>query len=398
MSNIQWDAHVYITNLFIETIPKDQRSDEVLASIGLERYGVFALLQLLLTKPIRQKISSLEEPERTQWKASFSDALTQGLTDQAIEVVATLNLQPMVRTMVIKLGQEDDHLALLQKGFETLSGLLYQAYGFKVTGCFSPVFNDFFRIGHAYRQVCKLQTYHYCIGVGQGAFTETFVMDERPSLIEYKYLHHIEKLLDDQDWPGVHDQVTTLAANLRDHPINDSKTAYICKEIFSMTIRSFFKESGARQEEIRRLNEGIIMFNDWFDDIDEVVMHYLAIISTASSDRLTGNIHPHIRKMLAMIHGHYKEAISLVEIADALGLSTAYLSRLFKAEMGGTNYKVYLTAYRINLAKGMLVETTKKVEEIREAVGYQSQSQFSRVFKRMEGMAPSQYRQLYRRL
>lgn len=398
MSNYEWDVQVYITNLLIETMPNQYRNDEVLRSIGLDPQGRYGVLQLLLTSPIRQKIGGLEEPELTQWKTTFAHVLTEAIEDDQLSVIATLNLQPMIRTIVFRLKgdlEEKEEQSYLEDNYNRLTKQLYQRYGFGVIGCFGSIFTEFFDIGTIYRKVRKLQAYHYCIGVGRCAFDSDFMMDQGHSLVEYKYLHHFEQLIKEEDWLGINELVTTIATTLKMHPVKDSKTAYICKELFSITIRHFLKESGSHEGEIRQLNEGIIMFDDLFDDIGEVVHHYLDIISIASANSVEGSIHPHIRKTLTLIHTSFKEPITLEGTADQLGLSTAYLSRLFKAETAIT-FKGYLTGYRIDLAKKMLTESTKKIEQIRKDVGYQSQSQFARAFKKREGLSASQYRQLYR--
>ncbi|MBE3571712.1 MAG: PocR ligand-binding domain-containing protein [Moorella humiferrea] len=102
---------------------------------------------------------------------------------------------------------------------------------------------------------------------------------------------------------------------------------------------------------------------------------------------------PPVEKVVAYINAHYRESISLEDIAAIVGLSPAHLSRLFKREMGRTVIE-YLTLVRIEAAKRMLREG-KTLEEVAAATGFSEVTYFSRVFKRETGVTPGTYRSRY---
>lgn len=83
--------------------------------------------------------------------------------------------------------------------------------------------------------------------------------------------------------------------------------------------------------------------------------------------------------------------ISAESVADFFSISTSYLSRLFKDQVG-ENFVDYLHNIRISKAKHMLSVTENAVLDIADAVGYNSLSNFTRVFKRYEGITPTEYR------
>lgn len=87
---------------------------------------------------------------------------------------------------------------------------------------------------------------------------------------------------------------------------------------------------------------------------------------------------------------HYKEAISLNEMADIMSISRPYLSSLFKKEMG-ISFKDYLISFRINRALEILQEKDLPLWMVADMVGYPDYAQFSKIFKRKMGMSPSQY-------
>lgn len=91
----------------------------------------------------------------------------------------------------------------------------------------------------------------------------------------------------------------------------------------------------------------------------------------------------------------YPTGVSLEEIADKIGLSSAYLSTLFKNETG-TKFSDYLMEIRMNQAKKLLKNTNLSMVEIAEAIGYKDTKYFSRAFKKTVGIKPSMFRKLYR--
>ena len=92
----------------------------------------------------------------------------------------------------------------------------------------------------------------------------------------------------------------------------------------------------------------------------------------------------------AYLDEHYDQDIGLSELADRAGMSTAYLSVLFKTEVG-TSYVKYLTDLRIKKAKKLL-QDGYKVNEVSEMVGYNNYRYFCDIFKKHEGMTPNEYK------
>lgn len=95
---------------------------------------------------------------------------------------------------------------------------------------------------------------------------------------------------------------------------------------------------------------------------------------------------------ITFIHNHPRENISMKEMADLCHLSPSYFSRRFRQETGET-FVNYINRQKIELAKELLRGTNKSVAQISGEVGYQNVSNFIAVFKRMEGVTPSLYRQ-----
>ena len=88
---------------------------------------------------------------------------------------------------------------------------------------------------------------------------------------------------------------------------------------------------------------------------------------------------------------HLAEDISLSVLAEEFHLSSQYISQLFKSEIG-VNFLAYLTNIRMEKAKKLLLSTSLSISEVSERSGYGDYRVFTKVFKKSEGITPSQYR------
>jgi AraC-like DNA-binding protein len=98
-----------------------------------------------------------------------------------------------------------------------------------------------------------------------------------------------------------------------------------------------------------------------------------------------------IWKTRKFIEQHSAEEISLAAVAKAVSFNANYLSERFK-QVTGVNFVEYVARTRFEKACRLLHEDHLKISEIAFAVGFQSLSQFNRVFKRLSGKSPTQYR------
>lgn len=96
------------------------------------------------------------------------------------------------------------------------------------------------------------------------------------------------------------------------------------------------------------------------------------------------------------VQQHYSDCSLSIEAAAAYfqTIPSAF-SRSFKEEFG-LSFPKYLTRFRLNQAKELLLSTTLTVDEVAEAVGISNRATFNRVFNQQEGMPPGKYRSLYR--
>lgn len=100
---------------------------------------------------------------------------------------------------------------------------------------------------------------------------------------------------------------------------------------------------------------------------------------------------PVITRAKHFIHEHQDEELSLGQVAKSVNTSTFYFCKLFK-KATGVNFTEYVSRVRIEKAKGLLLNPNLRVSEIAYEVGFQSLTHFNRVFKKLMGQSPTQYR------
>jgi len=96
-------------------------------------------------------------------------------------------------------------------------------------------------------------------------------------------------------------------------------------------------------------------------------------------------------RMIDYIEINYKNALTLDELSAVSGFSSSYISQLFK-KRSGLSLNRYIAKVRIQKAKDLLVKRDMNVSEAAREVGYKDQNYFSRVFKNIEGFAPSTFK------
>lgn len=101
-----------------------------------------------------------------------------------------------------------------------------------------------------------------------------------------------------------------------------------------------------------------------------------------------------ISSVKSFLDEHYKEKLSLESVASHFFIDKHYLARLFKEQYGVT-LVTYLQQVRITHAKRMLRFIDKSIEEIGLECGIGELNYFSRVFKKLEGISPSEFRRVW---
>lgn len=103
-----------------------------------------------------------------------------------------------------------------------------------------------------------------------------------------------------------------------------------------------------------------------------------------------------VEQAVHYIQTHYKEDVKMEDIASALHFHPDYITRCMQ-KIAGETPNMYLNKYRMNQAKKLLATTDYKIANISKDVGIIDSTYFSKLFKKMEGITPIEYRKIIRR-
>lgn len=157
----------------------------------------------------------------------------------------------------------------------------------------------------------------------------------------------------------------------------------VCRQMEAL-LRLYITDKPAWQME----SEGIIL-----QVLAELIRHFSRKsapdeIGLSSADRISFN---RIRDVITYVEEHFREPISLQDIAGHLGLGREYFCRFFKKNMG-MSFLRYLNEVRISHVYRDLEQTDAPIAEIAEKNGFLNQKLFNRTFREVYGCTPSAVR------
>ena len=152
-------------------------------------------------------------------------------------------------------------------------------------------------------------------------------------------------------------------------------------------------DGGAQTDSIYELNSRFLVLMSKEQNIEDLCYLLQDVVESfmdamfSSKDK--GN--PYIRSALRYMAENYNQQLSLSQMADAVGLSKSYFSTLFH-EVVGVSFREHLCRIRVEESKRLLLSSDYSLTDIAIAMGFTDQSHYCKVFKRIVGITPGQYR------
>lgn len=217
--------------------------------------------------------------------------------------------------------------------------------------------------------------------------------------IDEEYIKVLLKLLingiDMGDLKEVMSNISSIMLNIKENSID----SHSFKTIFSNIILKVYEFSKEFKEvEYSYLNdEDKLLFNiesiEIYKELEEYVLNTFEIIINKVNQIRKNRSAKIIEKAKEYILENYSKDISLKSVSEYVFLNASYFSFLFKNETG-KNFVDYLIETRVDVAKKLLHQPEIKVYEISKMVGYNETTSFNRTFKRIVGVAPSDYKKI----
>ena len=186
------------------------------------------------------------------------------------------------------------------------------------------------------------------------------------------------------------DGVGVLSRN----PITNLKYHFV---ITTAMITRMCKQKGMELEQAFRMSDFYIQKLDNIHTIEGVrSLHDAMVLDYTEKMRRICRSDTNSRRINVCkeyIYSHIKERITVEDLADVLGVSASYLSRLFKKETGDS-VSTYIRTQKIEMAKNLLQYSEYSMIEIANRLSFSSQSHFIQQFRESVGMTPKKYRDL----
>lgn len=246
----------------------------------------------------------------------------------------------------------------------------------------------------SYKEVSESMESNYFKYEHKVLFVDT--LDKTKNLEYFSVLSEIEKFYTVFEDP-TNSQMDIHLENLMSQIINQSKgNIFVLKSLLSQicitSTRKLYIFIGDKSDAADNINEILSGIND-LEDANEALIYmkkYLNVLRNRINDN---NIQyrPIVKNILEFIHANFSKDISLDSVGEKFSINPSYLSRVLKKETG-ENFIDILTGIRIGASKKLLCEPQNRVNEVAEMVGYKDYSYFYQVFKRVEGISPTEYK------
>jgi AraC-like DNA-binding protein/ligand-binding sensor protein len=231
----------------------------------------------------------------------------------------------------------------------------------------------------------------------QGQITE-YIMELKAGDEPPRYPVHTEKALlasiADSDKPAAGRYLNELLGYIllsSGGNISEIKTRVF--ELLTLISRAAV-DAGASPEETFRMNHSFHQKTATTTGIDELCFHLTGLMN-----RYIDSLFPLpslknadvVSKAIHYMRRNCQQKIVLEDVANEVYLASTYFGKLFKQETGH-NFNVYLNRLRVEKSKWLLLGTSHKLVDIADLSGFEDQSYFSKVFKKMTGLSLGRYR------
>jgi two-component system response regulator YesN len=390
------NMHLLREGFFRQIITRPMQSEAEL--VGQAEYLGLRLKGTLVCAVIRinnmSVLDKYDDEEIRSFEASIRSTINEIVNDSFEGYTFTWNRGEFAA--IFCASGLNDATAQMQKAGNTgdrIVQVLNQYFNVSVSVGISDPCKEYSQIAPAYFEACRAAQQCYYTGDQSVLFFSDLpasyghpdpvdVSDLSDALTEAIELHDVQMI----------GRVFEALINLLNDPNVSRKQAYdLCFQI-AYSISGSPGVTDARFNEIiggRSLHETILglgtlaQITNWLIVLEQRICRLVAREDEHKNRRL-------IAKAKRYILDHYMERITLEQVASAVNISPGYLSTIFR-QSTGVCFTNYVTGVKIDQAKRLLRETDCKIYEVSEMLGYQNAYYFSKVFKKIVGMTPSEY-------
>lgn len=277
---------------------------------------------------------------------------------------------------------------------EQIQKNIFNYFNINISFGISLLSSDIFRLNTFFEQAIYALRYKYYIGNGAIIYFGDINNEITKKYVDlfgnYSYIAHcvsvgniegankgLSKLWQDVRISGSVDEKELRTIALQIILAIQNELAINNLTIESITCRDNFYENIIKADSVSQVDE----------IIKEIINAIVEHISTENSNNTTATI----KKIYEFISINYSKSISLEDLGKEFYMNPNYLCRLIKKKTG-ENFTDILTKTRIEKAKELIKSSNYKTYEVAEKVGINDSRYFSQMFKKIEGVTPSEYK------
>lgn len=259
------------------------------------------------------------------------------------------------------------------------------------TLCLGPTTDQIDQLPDSYQKAREGERYSFfCPHKTILSWNWLCTLDLKPSGTMDRYLKKVTDDIRNRDWNQLKDSIETIiesfCSNLYSIDYRENTLTDLVSAIRKAALSAGYDESAVWGSDIREQLKNIVDIDDFRKWMEQILQQL-----QDSSAKTEDSVIDWKKKIENYVEENLFHDVSLVKMSEDLGISSSYLSRIFKSIMG-VNYSDYLVEKKLLRAKELLDSTDYTVKEISEMLGYASTAHFIRIFKQRYGCTPKQSR------
>ncbi|WHH59079.1 helix-turn-helix domain-containing protein [Petroclostridium sp. X23] len=291
----------------------------------------------------------------------------------------------------ISMQARDELLLMIEK----IKNEVKKHFPFTITQGVGRVYKSIVDIKLSYNEAIIALKYKLYQGTN-----EVINIDDIEVQSEELYYHNSEKekMIVNNLRIGQYKEVETLVEEMAGEILNNRSISYeSVQQVFVRLVNGIVEliiNMGMTVDEIFGKQANLyeqLAAQETIEDIKVWLMKICRTISDEINSTNSDKSQKNAERILEYINENLSKDISLNEVADLIGFSRAYVSKIFK-DYTGKNYTDYVNGNRIEKAKQLLKDSQLSIKEVGFRVGFNSIQTFMRTFKKYEGITPGQYR------
>ncbi len=373
---------------------------EISSKMGLFGLDIKGFVLIIIESEIKEnEENKLDQYNKHLYQLGIINSFEETFSD--VFDVISISIDSRWSAFVVQPKENADGIeGIIEEKCSGLQEIIQNCFDFTISVSISTRGDKALQLPQKFKECQEVLRHKLYIGNNMVIFYKDlnsfFKYENYPELEQYKrnFLEGIES----GDLKAVHNSMQDIYNYTTELDLNSSKWEFL-KNFYCSTISSInnIKTSVSAADDDKNSSAGrnISSLYNLVEECESIkelnsLLEDVAVKVTAKINNYNNkSMKQTLQKAVDFLNLHYNEQITLNKVADNIFVSTYYLSRMFKKELG-KNFVDYLNEIRMLKAKELLREGKHKTYEVAEMVGITDAQYFSKLFKKYTGLTPKE--------